>query len=50
MNEVAEKLNETIESLVNNNLWKSCTIQGETSDWDSFNDHGRNTGTIHTTG
>ena len=50
VNEVGEKVDETIESLVNNNLWKSCTIQGETRDWESFNDNGRNTGTIHATG
>ena len=43
-------MNETIESLVNNNLWKSCTIQGETSDWESFDYRGRDTGTIKTTG
>ena len=48
------KIDETIESLVKNDLWKSCTIQGETRDWKPFTDSnyygGRNTGAIHTTG
>ena len=53
VNEVADKADEAISALVNNNLLKTCTFQGETSDWMPFKDNdfnGRTTGTIHVTG
>lgn len=52
VNEVAEKADEAINSLVNNKLLKSCTFHGETSAWMSFYDglSDRNTGTIHVKG
>ena len=53
VNEVAGKADEAINALINNDLLKSCTIQGETSEWMSFTDGlhgGRTTGTIHAKG